>query len=159
MYRESKIDYSGRTSDILLLKTVLKPVSDRIVTPDVSGTPMLTTGIEKLVQRYGILFLTGLGSVRNSESEGTEFIESLGKGRIYDENTLKAAALMANKAVIRQIQQEDAVLETPDDEYLDDAEITELSIDRSTSTVTVKVEITARSGRKFVYITPISTGV
>ena len=159
MNRPSKIDYAGRTIDLLLLKTVIRPVSETIVDPDVAHVPMATTGIEKLVQRYALLFLTKLGTVKNSPEEGSEFMQSLGRGMIYDENTLKAEAAKANSLVSRQIRKEDASIETADDEALDSATVTDLRLDRATQSVIVQVTIVTRAGESYTYITPITIGV
>lgn len=158
MNRESTIDYSGRTVDLLLLKTVLQP-ENKQVNPNVANQPMSVTGIEKLVQRYALLFLTELGSVMNSPNEGTEFLTSLSRGKIYDESSLSAAATLANKTVYRQIVSEDAALETRDDEALDDSSIQELKMDRATASVSVTVKITSVAGESFVYTAPIRMGV
>lgn len=158
MNRTAVIDYSGRTVDLLLLKTVLQP-ENKQVDPNVARTPMSVTGIEKLVQRYALLFLTEVGSVRNSIAEGTEFLQALGRGRIYDENTLSAQAELANKNVFRQITQEDADLDTADDERLSNSTIKELKLDRATATVFVTVRIESAAGESFTYTTPIRMGV
>ena len=158
MNRESTIDYSGRTVDLLLLKTVLKH-ENKQVNPNITNQPMSVTGIEKLVQRYALLFLTELGSVMNSPNEGTEFLTSLSRGKIYDESSLSAAANLANKTVYRQIVSEDTAMETPDDEALDDSSIQDMKMDRATASVSVTVKITSVAGESFVYTTPIRMGV
>ncbi len=158
-YSPAKIDYSGRTVDILLLKTVLQPQSETIVKPDVSDNPLMVTGIEKLVQRFAILFLTQLDTVKNCEQEGTEFMTSLGSGHIYDDSTLRSAAAAANKRVASQIKKEDSALDTRDDEALYDSVVKDLSLDRSNATVSVSIEITTVAGDKYTYITPIVVGV
>lgn len=159
MNRPAKIDYSGRTVDLLLLKTVIRPVSETVVCPNVANVPRAATGIEKLVQRYALLFLTQIGTVELSPDEGSEFMRSLGKGMIYDENTLKAEAAKANSLVTRQIKREDANLETTDDEALESATITDLRLDRATQSVLVQVTIVTRAGESYTYITPITIGV
>ena len=158
-YHKTTCDYSGRTVDMLLLQFVKEPVDEVIVKPDVSKSPMITTGVEKLVQRYAILFLTQLGTVKNCENEGTEFLTLLGSGKIYDINTLRSAAAAANATVLRQIKSEDKYLDTDDDEALEYSEITETSIDRSTATVFVTVKITSVAGETYTYTTPLMTGV
>lgn len=159
MNRPAKIDYAGRTVDLLLLKTVIRPVSETTVSPNADSTPMTVTGIEKLVQRYALLFLTQLGTVGQSPDEGSEFMKSLGRGMIYDENTLKAEAAKANAMVVRQIRREDTSLETADDEALDTASVTDLQLDRATRSVTVQVTVTTKAGDSYTYITPIAIGV
>ena len=159
MRRNSKIDYSGRTVDLLLLKSVIHPTSDIIVSTDVASSPMIVTGIEKLVQRYALLFLTQMGTVRNRQDEGSEFMTSLGRGVIYDENTLRAEAAKANSVVSRQIRLEDSDLDTPDDEALDSSTVTDIRLNRTERSVTVQVNIVTRSGDSYTYITPIAIGV
>ena len=159
MNRPHKIDYSRRTVDLLLLKTVTRPVSETVVDPNVADVPMAVTGIEKLVQRYALLFLTQIGTVEGSPDEGSEFMRSLGRGMIYDESTLKAEAAKANSLVTRQIRREDAELETADDEALESATITDLKLDRFTKSVVVQVTIVTRAGSSYTYITPITIGV
>jgi hypothetical protein len=125
----------------------------------VSKTPRIVTGIEKLVQRYALLFLTQTGSVKNSESEGTDFMGLLGTGHIYDDNTLTAAAAAANRTVMTQIKTEDSLLNTADDEALDVSNVIDTSTDRRTATVTVTVEIVSVAGDRYVYTMPLETGV
>lgn len=158
-FHKTTTEYTGRTVDMLLLQFVMSPVTEAAVTPDVSKYPRIATGIEKLVQRYALLFLTQMGTVKNSEGTGTEFMTLLGAGNIYDNSTLRAAASAANRQVSSQIKTEDRMLDTADDEALDTSEITETSIDRRTATVTVTVSITSAAGEKYVYTMPLKTGV
>ena len=59
-----KIDYSGRTVDLLLLKTVLAvPVVNKRVGLDVSNVvdePMIVAGVEKMAQRYALAFINAM---------------------------------------------------------------------------------------------------
>lgn len=158
-YHKSTTNYSNRTVDLLLLQLVEEPKADAIVHPDVSNQPHMTTGIEKLVQRFTLLFLTQVGTIKNCEDEGTEFLSALGSGNIYDINTLRAAASAANKAVFTQIRNEDIDLDTPDDELLESSVISDLELDRSKATVYVTITLTTAAGEKYTYTTPVTTGV
>lgn len=158
-YHASTTDYSGRTVDLLVLQLVSTPVSEKVVRPDVSKFPHMTTGIEKLVQRYTQLFLTQRGSVRNRPGEGSDFMTLLGAGNIYDINTLTVAASAANKTVMDQIRTEDAVLDTPGDEALEASSIKDLAIDRAKATVYVTVRLDTVAGESYVYTTPVKAGV
>jgi len=159
VYHDSTTNYSGRTVDLLLLQFVGTPQADVRVRPDAANVPRMTTGIEKLVQRFAQLFLTQVGTVRNRDTEGTDFMSLLGSGHIYDDNTLRSAAAAANKAVFNQMRTEDLVLNTPDDEMLESSTITDLSMDRSTATVSVTFALTTAAGDKYVYTIPVETGV
>ena len=158
-YHKTTSNYSNRTVDMLLLQFVSEPAADILVHPDVSNVPRIVTGIEKLVQRYALLFLTQVGTVKNSDTEGTDFLSLLGSGNIYDDNTLKAESSAANDAVSRQIKTEDKYLDTPDDEALEHSEITDTELNRATSTVHVTASITSVAGETYVYTMPLTTGV
>lgn len=158
-YHKTTYDYSNRTVDLLLLQFVHEPGDEQIVRPDVSKQPRIVAGIEKLVQRYALLFLTQVGTVKNKDNEGTRFLSLLGSGHIYDDNTLRSAAAAANDSVLRQIQSEDRTLDTPDDEALRRSEIYETAIDRASATVYVTVLITSVAGETYKYTTPLTTGV
>lgn len=159
VYHDSTTNYSNRTVDLLLLQLVTRPVADEVVRPDVSKLPHVVTGIEKLAQRFTLLFLTQRGSVRNRSGEGSDFMTQLGAGNIYDMNTLTSEAYAANKTVATQIRTEDASLATPDDEALETSTIVDLDIDRSKATVYVTIQLESKAGEKYVYTTPVKTGV
>lgn len=158
-YHSTTMDYTDRTVDLLLLQFVSAPKADVLVRPDVSRDPRMVTGIEKLVQRYALLFLTQIGTVKNRESEGSDFMGLLGAGQIYDENTLRSVAAAANKTVSAQIKVADRNLGTADDEALDTAVVTDTSVDRATASVSVTVTITTMAGERYVYTIPLATGV
>lgn len=157
-FHPSTTSYSGRSVDLLLLKYVRSPGAETAVFPDVSSSPMMVSGIEKLAQRFALLFLTVSGSVESS-SEGTELMGQLSRGEIFDESALRSAACAANASVSRQIKDEDAELDTPDDEALDSSEVVEVSIDRATASVSITVSLVSKSGDVYVYVTPIQTGI
>jgi hypothetical protein len=158
-YHKSTTDYTGRTVDLLMLQFVAEPGSDIIVHPDVSKSPRIVTGIEKLAQRFALTFLTQIGTVNNSKTEGTDFMGLLGSGHIYDESTLRTAAAAANKSTFNQIRTEDKIHKTADDEAIYSSSVIETSVDRSTATVYVTIEIVSVAGEKYVYTTPLATGV
>ena len=159
VYHDSTTNYSGRTVDMLLLQFVAAPAADVVVSPDVSRVPRITAGVEKLAQRFAQLFLTQVGSVMNRGSEGTEFMNALGSGRIYNESTLRAAAAAANKDVFNQIRTEDLRLGTPDDEMLVESTIKDLGLDRARATVSITFALTTAAGNEYVYTVPVATGV
>lgn len=158
-FSKSTTTYSDRTVDLLLLQTVYTPVTDKEVTPAVVTTPHIVTGIEKLVQRVALLFLTQQGSIKNSESEGSTFITNLAHGKITDDYTLQIEATAAVTSVASQIKQEDVQLKTPDDEALQDLTAVDLQLNRSTATVTVSLEIVSVAGEHYTYTVPLKTGV
>lgn len=157
-FHKDVINYSGRTVDLLLLQFIQAPVADKIVTPDVTNIPRMATGIEKMAQRFALVFLTQLGTVRHRETEGTKLLDAIGLGRVYDESTLRAEAESANRLTREQIRKEDITMDTPDDEALKSSSVIDLDLNRATATVFITISLTSEAGDTYTYITPISTG-
>ena len=160
---KSKIDYAGRTVDLLLLKTVLDvPVVQKRMGVDVSnvvGEPMIVTGIEKHVQRFANAFITAMGSAKFRESHGTNIVPRVERGFVYNMPTLEAEASEANMLARLQTRQGDEGEETPDDERLVDSEVTNLELSRDKSTVRISVLLTTAAGESYTYIIPVAVGV
>ena len=158
-----KVDYAGRTVDLLLLKTVLNvpAVSQRvgIDVTDVVGEPMIVSGIEKMVQRYAIAFINSLGSTKFMPNHGTNLIPAAASGRIYDMNSLEVEASEANLLAMRQLENADFGMETPDDERLVNSEVAGLEFIREKALARISVKLTSAAGKSFVYIIPVPVGV
>ena len=158
-----KVDYAGRTVDLLLLKTVLDvPAVNQRVQVDVSdGTddPRIVTGIEKLVQRYALLFLNAMGSTKFRPDHGTNLIPRAAKGLIYSRSTLESAAAEANLFASRQIRLADDGDDIPDDERLVSSEITDLVFVRTAAQVKISIRLTTAAGQSYVYIIPVNMGI
>lgn len=158
-----KIDYSGRTVDLLLLKTILNvPVVNRRVGIDVSNVvdePMIVTGVEKMVQRYAIAFINALGSTKFRPSHGTNIVPDVAKGLVYSMATLESAAAEANLLAERQLSAADYGEDTPDDELLESSEVIGLEFSREKSMVRISVRLTTAAGESYVYIIPVAAGV
>lgn len=158
-----KVDYAGRTVDLLLLKTVLDvPAVNQRVQVDVSdGTddPRIVTGIEKLVQRYALLFLNAMGSTKFRPDHGTNLIPRAAKGLIYSRSTLESAAAEANLFASRQIRLADEGDDIPDDERLVSSEITDLVFVRTAAQVKISIRLTTAAGQSYVYIIPVNMGI
>jgi hypothetical protein len=164
MSRElQKVDYAGRTVDLLLLKTVLYvPVANKRVELDVSNVvdePMIVSGIEKMVQRFVIMFVNAAGSTKFREDHGTGLVPDVAKGLVYDMSTLEAEAaeanLIAGRQMILSVEGED----TPDDERFASSEVVGLDFSREKSTVMISIRLTTAAGRSYVYIIPVDIGV
>lgn len=159
----SKIDYSGRTVDLLLLKTILEvPAVNKRMGIDVSnvhGEPMIVSGIEKMVQRYALCFINAIGSTRFMPSHGTEIVPDVMSGKVYSMATLETSAAIANLSALEQIQAADSGEDTPDDERLVNAVVTDLEFSRQKAMVRISVRLTSAAGESFVYIIPVAVGV
>lgn len=159
----SKVDYAGRTVDLLLLKTVLDvPVMNKRVGIDVSnvsGEPMIVTGVEKLVQRFAVAFINAMGSTKFRPNHGTNIVPQVSKGLVYDMSSLEVEAAEANLLAKTQTIEGDADEETPDDEKLVDSEVTDLEFSRAEARIKISVRLTTAAGDSYTYIIPVPIGV
>lgn len=158
-----KIDYSGRTVDLLLLKTVMAvPVVNKRVGLDVSNVvdePMIVAGVEKMAQRYALAFINAMGSTKFRPDHGTEIVPRVAAGMVYSMATLESAAAEANLLAGRQIMLADENEDTPDDERLVASDVTDLEFSRERSMVKISVRLTTAAGDSYVYIIPVGVGV
>lgn len=157
----NKVDYSGRTVDLLLLKTVLAvPAVNKRVSLDADGEPMIVTGVEKMVQRYAILFINAIGSTKFRPEHGTDVVPNVSAGLVYNMATLETTAAGANLEALRQMTISDAEEDdTPDDERIVDSEVTNLEFSREKSKIKISVRLTTAAGNSYVYIIPVGVGV
>lgn len=158
-----KVDYAGRTVDLLLLKTVLDvPVVNKRVQLDVSdavGEPMIVSGIEKMVQRFLIAFVNALGSTKFREGHGTDLVPSVGTGLVYNMATLESEAAEANMLAARQLAIADSYEDAPDDEKLAYSKVVGLEFSRGKSKVNISIRLTSEAGDSYTYIIPVPVGV
>lgn len=158
-----KVDYAGRTVDLLLLKTVLDvPAVNKRVGIDVSnvvGEPMIVSGVEKMVQRYALAFINAIGSTKFMPDHGTNIVPDVAAGRVYSMATLESAAAEANLLAGRQISMADYGEDTPDDERLVASNIIDLEFSREKASVMISVKLTTAAGKSYVYIIPVAAGV
>lgn len=159
----SKVDYAGRTVDLLLLKTVLDiPVTMKRVDVDVSnvaGEPMIVAGVEKMVQRFALAFINAAGSTMFREDHGTNLVPKVAKGKVYDLSTLTAAASEANLLARLELKHGDEGEDTPDDEKLVNSEVVDLKYSREKAKVMISIKLTTAAGSSYVYIIPVAIGV
>lgn len=156
----NKVDYAGRTVDLLMLKTVLAvPVTNKRVKIDVAGDPMIVTGVEKMVQRYAVLFINAVGSTKFRQDHGSDLVPQVSAGLVYNMATLETAAAGANLVAFRNMSIADAEEDTPDDERLVESDIIDLEYSRESSKVMISVKLTTAAGKSYVYIIPVGVGV
>lgn len=156
-----KVDYSGRTVDLLLLKTVLDvPAVNKRVDLDVAGEPMIVTGIEKMAQRFAIAFINAIGSTKFRDDHGTELIPLAARGMIYSMATLETAAAAANLSALNQLMEaDDEEEDTPDDERITESEVENLEFSQENARVRISIRLTTAAGKSYVYVIPVPVGV
>lgn len=156
----STTDYSNRTVDLLLLQFIAHPTLAQKVTPDVTNIPRIVTGLEKLVQRYALLFLTKRGSVKNCEQEGTDIVHAVIAGKVYNDSILRTYANQANMWVTNLIKSEDSSIpDTPLDEQLKSTSVIETRLDKQQGKAFVSIKITSKANEEYIYVTPLAIGV
>ena len=159
MQVKSKIDYSGRTSDILLLRTVKSPGGDQIVSVNAAEEqPHIVSGIEKMVQRYMVFLLSQAGTCALEPDKGTDLLGDVTSGKIYNIETLRSsvarAKSYADKAMLESIEDGDR-----EDESFKSSEIVDLSIDSPRMSVVISIKLTSAAGESYTYITPVPVGM
>lgn len=140
-------DYVGRKYDYLALRNTTGPGERRLALElfDAEMSGQITTGIQKLAQRWMLEFLTERGSMLGRPDRGCEFMRLARQGRFRLPIDVRAAFSAAD-AVIRvnlALEETDA---TPDDERFSAAELLNVGLLPGDS-------VTQQSGTSAVFLT------
>ena len=154
--------YTDRQIDIELLQSIASPQGEVPVSvSSVTKPPKVVAGVEKLVQRYAKLFLTSRGELGYNPAEGTDFIRALIQGAIQDQAGLQAQFAAANELVVNQMQQDDNQPNTfgsqPDDERIASTQLLNSSVDFTTATVMLSIQLTTAAGTEVTFVLPATT--
>ena len=155
-------DYTGRQIDLELLQSIAAPAgSQQMSLTTVSPEAKIVAGVEKVVQRYAMLFLTPLGDMTYDTSQGSAFIKQLLRGTIQDRSALQTYFATSNDAVLQQMKSDDAMVgtygEQPLDEQIDTAYLLDFDIDFATATVMLRIELTTKAGTSVAFLLPATT--
>lgn len=160
---QSTVDYSNRQVDIELLKSIREPVAIQAVDVATMPTPRMVTGIQKAVQRYAHLLMTTLDDVKFYPRLGGKLVESLISGTVSNRGYMTHLFMLASSNALRAMREDDDNPAMgpgiPDDEYVDQIELSSTDIDYSTGTVSFEVTISTRAGTSYTYVIPVSTGL
>lgn len=166
MARKTTRNYSGRQVDIELLHHIEGPTNRfELVFPDafgLRGTARMASGVQKCVQRYAKLFLTGLGSVKSDPDLGSELLHDMAAGMVSDEADLNHLCSMASTSAVIAMSEDDSdgsFGDVPDDERLEYVELSPAEIDRSTGTARVSAAITTAAGESYEFVIPVASGL
>ena len=148
-------DYIDRTVDLEVLQTAAVPEASMQLTQSVSagGVSRRITGMQKLAQRYALLFLTRLGTVRFSELQGTQFIEAANNGLIQTRNALIGQFVAADSSVRRQLDAE-LIGDEPADEILASSSLDSYNIDPGTARLVLKINLVSAAGESYTFVIP-----
>jgi hypothetical protein len=156
-------DTTDRALDLAVLfqidsiNTVPKRMSLTVAGDD--NTPYFITGLQKLVQRYVILFMTALNSNEYEPTAGTTLIQQYLRSAVTRRSQIVHLFHLSNAQVSDQIRREDessAFGATPPlDEQLASAQLVSFAIDTGTATVRLRVKLTSQAGDTAVFVLPV----
>ena len=163
-------DYVNRKYDYLALQnTTAKTVGTNekklgleLFNKDTSGN--LTTGIQKLAQRWLLEFMTEVGSMPGLPDRGTNFMRAGRTGQFRVPINVQAEFAAAELNIRRNLQGEESV-DMPDDERYAEAEILNIAIlpgfdvtqasGTTAAFLSLGVKITSRAGDFREVVLPI----
>lgn len=153
-------DYTDRQLDVEALQTAKDPKFQirlsKTLTSDNAHRKI--SGLQKLVQRYAIMFLNGEGTTKFSFDYGTDFIAAAQRGSISSRELVASEFAFANLSVRDNLlrEQEDVSFgEMPDDEKFARADLEDYVIDTRTGYLYLKVRITSQAGDQAQFIIPV----
>ena len=160
------IDYFNRKYDYLGVQNTVGPGERRLGLElfNASNSGQITTGIQKLTQRWLLEFLTEAGSMPGLPGRGTNFMRAARTGVFRTPINVRSEFALAD-LTLRQILQAEETDDTPPDERFTGAEITNLAVlpgfdvsQKSGTTavfLTLNVKITSQAGDARAVIVPI----
>jgi len=151
-------NYSGRLIDLFIFQGA-KPLGDQLIAPGFGpGSGKITTGIQKLVQKWAILFLTESESMEYHTDLGTRFLTLAAQGGIRDVMTVRSEFQLGAQLVQNTLD----LLETdsmPADEKLESAVLTAVAMDKPAGKLNMTVTITSEAGTAHDVILPIPVAI
>ena len=153
-------NYSGRIIDLLIFQGT-KPVGEALIEQALGGEDggYVTTGIQKLVQSFAILFMTERGTIQYAPDVGTGFITAVRQGSILDEADVQAQFETAREFVQQTLDLEADENELPEDEQFDSAELLSFSLNRAESLLTLYVKINSVAGEDRTVYLPVPLAI
>ena len=158
--RQYTTDYSNRQIDLEIMQTIVKPTSITLLALSLTQYPIkVVTGMQKMAQRFAIVFLTQLGEVHFDQAFGTNFWYNLVHGSAQNTGQLQVAITLANTDAVSIMQNDDisTVYGTvPEDEQIASATLLNFTVDTSTGTLYLQTSLTNQAGDSYVYVLPLS---
>lgn len=151
----TSVDYTGRLVDLFIFQGALPSGDQRISLSFGEGGGEITTGIQKLLQSYAILFLTERGSVPNLPDLGTDFVTTVRQGRIQDETDVKSEFLVASELIQQVLDLEVDTYSLPEDEQLESSTLESFTIDKAESLISLSVRVTSVAGETRTLFLPV----
>ena len=147
-------DYAGRTFDLLAFqdeKVGREALLTQLLVKD-GERGEITTGIQKLSQRWLIEFLTVRGSIRSLPTRGSRFIGDIRVGNIRTTLDAEQSFYLAADQVSTNLRLEEEA-GIPQDEAFQSVEL--ISITVTGDTIIANVELASQAGESRPIILPI----
>ena len=150
-------DYTGRTVDVAALDGTYADSEFELVQGIMGAgyrSGKVVTGIQKLVQRWVIEFLTPLGSMPYLLNRGSVFLNEARSGRMRTEADVMSVFAYANSKISDTLIEEDLLGVYPEDEQYSDARLISVAI-RLGSKVSLTIAIDSKAGADRIFTVPI----
>jgi hypothetical protein len=153
-------DITGRRLDFGALQRVeqVQPVTRLRNTVSLNDKGDRITGLQKLVQRYTVVFLTIQGDVKYAPTQGTNFVQNLNRGLIQTNESVLHQFIFANSATTSQLRSDDTNPDmgptAPDDERIANASLLDFEIDYANARLVLQIAITNLQGETTIFVLP-----
>jgi hypothetical protein len=151
------VNYGGRFVDLLIFQNA--DYSGKEVKADLSLAPgQVISGVQKVVQRWAILFLTSRGTVIGDDNYGTYFMTRLIKRQLIDESAVQGEFALAARDVIDYLYNNIDITTLPDDEVITEASLLPgWSLTRTS--LKLRVGLTTRAGKTYTIVLPVKVAI
>tara|TARA_R110000824_G_scaffold25456_3_gene88700 strand:+ start:14437 stop:14925 length:489 start_codon:yes stop_codon:yes gene_type:complete len=152
--------YQGRTIDYLAFDDAKASgdalLSPSLIKPGQSGA--ITTGIQKLVQRFLLELLTETGSLDYQPGRGCFFITKVRAGLVRTSASLFSVFATAEVDIRNNLRNEDTFSD-PDDERYQRATLISASLSGDTAFLNIRVLSVAGESREVIYPLRVSAAI
>lgn len=149
-------NYTGKLVDLLIFRGAAAEGEKQVA---LTLNNYVTTGIQKLLQSFAVLFLTERGSVTHYPDLGTDFVTAVRQGSIRDEADVQDQFLVAAEYVRQTLSLEAEQHEMPTDEQFLSAALKSFEIDRTSSTLRMYVVVTSVAGQAREIFLPVPLAI
>ena len=150
------VDYAGRTVDLLAFqdeKVGQAALLTQLLVKD-GERGEITTGIQKLAQRWLVEFLTIRGSLRAAPTRGSRFIEDLRTGQIRTTVDAEQSFYLSARQVETSLKLEEES-GIPSDEAYRSVELENIAVTGDQISVTVLLSSVAGGNAQVIFPIPI----
>lgn len=151
MITGTSTDYTGRKVDLALFPEIATPgiPADARLT----NQPKAVAGLSAVVQNYGRILLTRLGTFRADPFMGSLFVDKITTRLVRFPSDIQQTFMIESDKVLEYMD-EKVTDETPLDEQIKRASLVDQEL--SVTSVDLTIEIESRSGDKVSFLLPVN---